>query len=73
MSEPRTVASVLKDIEEHPERHRHEFGALHSCCMVGGVLDLHLMEAHSEFVNLGTNGGTRCDVTSGPCACGAWH
>ena len=20
-----------------------------------------------------TNGGVRCDVTSGPCACGAWH
>ena len=20
-----------------------------------------------------TNGGVACDVTSGPCACGAWH
>lgn len=21
----------------------------------------------------GVNGGVRCDVYSGPCACGAWH
>ena len=21
----------------------------------------------------GTNGGTRCDVSSGPCSCGVWH
>lgn len=22
---------------------------------------------------LGINGGTKCDVLTGPCACGAWH
>ena len=63
----------LKDIQEHPENHRHAFGELSACCMVGGALDLSLMEAHSKYVDLGTNGGTRCDVVDGPCACGAWH
>lgn len=23
--------------------------------------------------SLGYNGGIACDVTEGPCACGAWH
>lgn len=63
----------LKDIKDHPERHRHDFGGLQVCCMVDGALDMMLMEAHGQYVDLGTNGGTRCDVTSGPCACGAWH
>ena len=63
----------LKDIKEHPERHRHDFGGLHACCTIDGVVDLSLMDAHSQHVDMGTNGGTRCDVTEGPCACGAWH
>lgn len=62
----------LRDIREHPERHRHDFGGLTACCMMNGALDLGLQEAHSS-VWLGTNGGVRCDVVSGPCACGAWH
>lgn len=63
----------LKDIKEHPELHRHDFPQLHACCMVGDAVDLELMEAHSRYVDLGTNGGQRCDVVSGPCGCGAWH
>lgn len=31
----------------------------------------HAAEARSDSAR--TNGGIRCDVTSGPCACGAWH
>jgi hypothetical protein len=73
MAEKRTVQSVLRDIKNHPERHRHEFGALQSCCFVEGALDLKLMEAHREYAPLGRNGGERCDVRSGPCSCGAWH
>lgn len=23
--------------------------------------------------DFGTNGGVRCNVSSGPCSCGAWH
>ncbi len=63
----------MKDIQEHPELHRHDFPQLQACCMVGDAIDLSLMEAHSKYVNLGTNGGQRCDVVSGPCSCGAWH
>ncbi len=69
----RTREVVLKDIREHPEQHHHDFGGLAACCMINGVLDTSLMEVHSEYANFGTNGGVRCDVSSGPCACGAWH
>ena len=63
----------LKDIREHPEKHRHDFGELQSCCVIDGVLDTAVMEAHSVYASQGTNGGRRCDVSSGPCSCGAWH
>ena len=61
----------LKEIKEHPERHRHTFDGLTSCCMIGGALDISIMDAHEGL--LGSNGGKKCDVVSGPCACGAWH
>lgn len=64
---------VLEDIRTHPEQHRHTFAELQLCCLVGGALDLSLVDAHSEYIDLGTNGGVRCDVISGPCSCGAWH
>jgi len=67
-----TRIELLKEIQEHPERHRHDFDALQDCCFIDGAIDLGVMQAH-ENVNLGMNGGIRCDVTSGPCACGAWH
>ena len=67
------VEEKLRDIREHPELHRHTFEGLQRCCMIDGALDGRVMEAHSDLVNLGTNGGQRCDVTSGPCSCGAWH
>lgn len=68
-----TTKSKADDIRHNPHRHRHEYDALVRCCMVNGVLDVHLMELHSKHAPLGTNGGVACDVTSGPCACGAWH
>jgi len=67
------VQSKLKDIQEHPERHHHDFSGLTSCCMVEGALDLRVQDAHERYASLGTNGGQSCDVTSGPCSCGAWH
>jgi hypothetical protein len=68
----------LKDIQKHPEKHRHAFGDLMECCKLnidsGGfikeVLDMRLLEAHKKS---GINGGERCDVIKGPCSCGAWH
>ncbi len=65
--------SMLKDIKEHPERHRHSFEGLSGCCTLDGVLDMSLMDAHERHASLGRNGGRSCDVISGPCSCGAWH
>lgn len=65
------IQSRLRDIREHPEKHRHSFEELQRCCMIDDVLDLRLMEEHEGVY--GSNGGRRCDVSSGPCACGAWH
>lgn len=44
-----------------------------ACCYVDGALDSRLIDAHSRYVDLGSNGGVRCDTIDGPCACGAWH
>lgn len=66
-----TREEKAQDIREHPERHRHNFEDLTKCCFVDGALDLSLMQMHEQHV--GRNGGVRCDVTEGPCACGAWH
>ena len=67
------VAAKIKDIKEHPEKHKHDFGGLQSCCFIDGALDLMVMDAHETYASQGTNGGRRCDVRSGPCSCGAWH
>lgn len=70
----RTYEERLEDIKKCPENHLHgDFGALVACCLINGAIDLSLMEAHSKHGLLGSNGGTACDVLSGPCACGAWH
>jgi len=63
----------LLDIKNHPEKHKHDFDGLTECCVFEGAIDLSIMDAHSKYVDLGTNGGVRCDTTDGPCACGAWH
>lgn len=75
----RTRDQVIRDIEEHPELHVHDFSDLMKCSAVFSeelsefVLDASVFDAHSRHGNLGMNGGIRCDVTSGPCACGAYH
>lgn len=66
------VVERLTDIKEHPERHRHDFGGLAACSIVNGVRHIDIVDAHESVLGR-TNGGVRCDVTSGPCACGAWH
>lgn len=65
-----TAAECMEDIKNHPEKHKHDFISLQMCCTVDGAVDLALMEAHPA---LGWNGGTKCDVSEGPCACGGWH
>lgn len=63
----------IKDIKENPENHKHSFEELQACCFIDGAIDIMVMDAHSEYVDLGTNGGVRCDTVEGPCSCGAWH
>jgi len=62
----------LKDIREHPENHRHDFNGLQNCAFIDGAIDASVMQAHEGLIGH-TNGGRRCDVSTGPCACGAWH
>ncbi len=69
----KTSESVLKDIQEHPDNHRHTCDELITCCSIDGAISFYLMDAHALYVDLGTNGGVRCDVVEGPCACGGWH
>ena len=67
------IKERLDDIKNHPENHRHNFSGLQRCCQIDGCFILILMDVHADSIDMGTNGGVRCDVTSGPCACGAWH
>jgi len=60
----------LKDILDHPEKHKHTYDELVECCMPENILDFKLIDAHPA---VGYNGGSKCDVTEGPCSCGAWH
>lgn len=68
-----TREEKIEDIKMHPEDHHHSFDALTRCCVVDGAVDLSIMQAHQDYAPAGTNGGVRCDVTEGPCACGGWH
>lgn len=65
-----TDSEKLKDIQEHPEKHLHDFNSLTTCCMVDGAFAIRLMDAHAGLA--GWN-GSKCDVKEGPCSCGAWH
>lgn len=60
-------------IKQHPELHRHDFAGLQQCSFIDGHLDMMVMEAHSKYAGQRINGGKRCDVSNGPCSCGAWH
>ena len=65
-----TREEKLKDILDHPEKHKHTWEELVDCCLVGTNIDFKLMNAH---LAVGYNGGAKCDVIEGPCSCGAWH
>ena len=67
-----TYEEKLKDIKDHPYDHQHSFEALQKCCFLNGAMDLRLIDAHEDIIGR-TNGGVRCDIIDGPCACGAWH
>lgn len=66
-----TTEEKLQDIKDNHDKHQHTFAELQACCMVGGAMDLRVMEAHQGLVPQRNPGG--CDVMEGPCSCGAWH
>lgn len=61
----------INDFSKKKKTETRTFNELINMCIdENGVLDL------SEVDNLpavGYNGGVKCDVTKGPCSCGAWH
>ena len=69
----RTYIMVLEDIKAHPENHIHNIDGLMACSMINGAIDSGLLDCHSQYVDLGNNGGVRCDVIEGPCSCSGWH
>ena len=65
-------SAILEDIKVNPHKHKHpNLNALHACCIIDGAMDLEVLDAH-EGIH-GYNGGVGCDVSSGPCSCGAFH
>lgn len=74
MADARTYESVLAELKEFPERHQHtNMNDLRDCCFLDGAVDLTLIDLHSHYVDMGSNGGRRCDVREGPCSCGTSH
>lgn len=69
----RTADTVIEEIKKNPEKHIHEMNALLVCASFNGAINTAVLTAHSEYLDLGTNGGVKCDVILGPCSCGAWH
>lgn len=56
------------DSEELPS-----FTELTSRAQTESGIDLALIEELGRQGPVRYNGGIRCDVSRGPCACGAWH
>ncbi len=48
------------------------FTSLVRSAMTKDGIDLSVIDRVSEGLGP-TNGGRRCDVSKGPCSCGAWH
>jgi len=66
-----TLEEKLREIREHPEKHQHtDIGELTRCAWnpESKAIDMVVLDAHAGW---GPNG--KCDVKTGPCACGAWH
>lgn len=62
----------IKHIKENPHLHKHgNLNGLNACATIDGALDLGIIDAHGGVY--GYNGGVACDVSRGPCSCGAFH
>jgi len=54
------IEDHIKDIKEHPEKHRHGFEELSQCCFINGAINMSVMYAHEKYASVGMNGGVRC-------------
>lgn len=71
---PNMHKDALIDIWAHPERHdHHSCVGLMRCCVIDGVLDVGLMEAHPVLILDKASDRSRCDTDEGPCSCGEYH
>jgi hypothetical protein len=66
------IEAKLNDIRNNPGSHHHTYEELQACCTVDGATVGSLLHAHEGLIPDAPN-GRQCDVTKGPCACGAWH
>ncbi len=63
---------IFEDIKKTPSNHKHhDANGLIACATINGAVDISIMQAHEGLY--GYNGGAACDVSTGPCSCGAWH
>ena len=63
---------TLEDIKNNPYNHKHyDMNRLMVCATINGAVDMSIMQTHEGLH--GSNGGVKCDVSNGPCSCGAWH
>lgn len=63
---------MINKVEEIKSKKKKTFQELIEECMNDeGVINLSKMEELEG--SCGSNGGKGCDVTEGPCNCGAWH
>lgn len=56
--------------EDKSGKKTRTFNELMQSAMKDGAIDLSIID---NAPAVGYNGGRKCDVTSGPCSCGAWH
>jgi hypothetical protein len=65
------TANITKHWQPEEERRDGSFEGLMRHAATKNGIDLRKLEAQEG--RYGTNGGRGCDVSSGPCSCGAWH
>lgn len=62
---------LMKSVGGRPDNLDRSFEELvASATTEDGAIDLAALD---DAPAVGYNGGVKCDVTSGPCSCGAWH
>lgn len=64
------IKSRFKNKEGKVQKHVTVDDLIANATTEDGAIDL---AAIDNAPAVGYNGGVKCDVTKGPCSCGAWH